>query len=119
MAVREDENRRVGGDTEKLLTLQEAARRLGRTADDVESLIRMGKLPSFRLAGNLLRIRLGDLETVHPENGHAMAAPPLPKRAVQKPRLLDRIKDFLYFNDFYLVALLILLTLLALILTLY
>ncbi len=106
MAVRPDEDRRVGGDSEKLLTLEEAARRLDVAPDDVEQMIQQGRLASFRLAGHLLRVRLGDVERV------------TARRRAGRGRPWDRVLDFFYFNDFYLVTLLILLTLLAVILTL-
>ena len=109
MAVREVQSGRVGGHPEKLLTLEETARRLGILADQVEDLILAGKLPSFRLAGNLLRFRFQDVEVLRLERDH---------RRSRRPSLFDRIRDFFYFNDFYLVAFLIFLTLLAIILTL-
>ena len=112
MAVRESENRRVGGGPEKLLTLEEASRRLGIPADDVEAMVRSGKLPAFRLGGSLLRIRFRDLQTVRP----ALADRPPKVQPVSSGK--DRWSDFFYFNDFYLVAFLVILTLLALILTL-
>ena len=124
MAVRPDEDRRVGGDAEKLLTLEEAARRLGVAPDGVEQMIQQGRLASFRLGGHLLRVRLGDVERLR-DTSSAGRAPS--SRSVGVPtrgragsgRLRDRVLDFFYFNDFYLAALLIALTLLAVILTLY
>ena len=119
MAVGEGEDRRVGGESEKLLTLQEAARRLGLPADDVEAMIRDGSLPSFRLAENLLRIHSRDVELLRArrQEGGARPAPASePSGSSHSP--WERLIDFLYFNDFYLVALLILLTLLAIILAL-
>ena len=123
MAVRPDEDRRVGGDPEKLLTLEEAARRLGIKPDDVEQMIQQGRLESFRLGGHLLRVRLGDVERLA---GTTSAGRHQSSRSVGVSRrgrtgmgrLWDRVLDFFYFNDFYLVAFLILLTLLAVILTL-
>ncbi|MBI3318838.1 MAG: helix-turn-helix domain-containing protein [Candidatus Omnitrophica bacterium] len=101
MAVRQSEDRRLGGGPEKLLTLEEAAQRLGVPADDVEAMVRSGKLPSFRLGGSLLRVRLKDVELMKSSSSG-----------------WERFVDFLYFNDFYLVAVLIALTLLAVILAL-
>lgn len=119
MEVREGQDRRVGLDPEKLLTLEEAARRLGIPADDVEAAIREGKLSAFRLAGDLLRIRAGDLERFGRSRGPASAAKaPSRRTAAPSGSLRERIADFLYFNDFYLLALLILITLLAIIFTL-
>ena len=109
MAVRKVQSGRVGGYPEKFLSLEEAARRLGIRTDDVEQLILEGKLPSFRLGGNLLRFRLKDVEGIRLERE---------ARSSRGPSLFERIRDFFYFNDFYLVAFLIFLTLLAIILTL-
>ena len=108
MAVREDEDRRVGGHPEKFLTLEDAARRLHCPADDVEAMVRAGELEAFRLGGNLLRVRLADVEAIQRNR-------PLPVAGQEVRSLRDRLADFLYFNDFYLVALLIILTLLAVI----
>lgn len=122
MAVRQEQDRRVGGDPEKLLTLEEAAKRLRLSPDDVEQMIQRGGLASFRLGGHLLRVRLGDVERLRapatagraPSSGSGV-----PSRGRSGiGRLWDRVLDFFYFNDFYLVALLLLLTLLAVILTL-
>ena len=109
MAVREVQSGRVGGHPEKLLTLEEAAGRLGLPAEGIEELILQGKLPSFRLAGNLLRFRLRDVETLRLDRQ---------KRRLRRPSPLERIYDFFYFNNFYLIAFLILLTLVAIIFTL-
>lgn len=123
MAVREDENRRVGGGSEKLLTLEEAARRLSIPADDVGSLIRAGKLPSFRLGGSMLRVRLADVEMVGQEVRRSRSAR-VPAEEISASGYTlpaashawwDRVADFFYFNDFYLVAILLILTLLAII----
>ncbi len=107
MAVREGEDRRVDRGSEKLLTLEEAARRLSLPADDVEALIRKGRLPAFRLGGSLLRLSLKDVEafrlTIHD-----------PPSTIHRS-FWDRLFDFFAFNDFYLIALLVILVLLALI----
>lgn len=110
MAVREVQSGRVGGHPEKLLTPEETARRLGLPAEGVEELILAGKLPSFRLAGNLLRFRLQDVERLRLQRQG--------KRPRRSATLFDRIADFFYFNSFYLIAFLILLTLVAIIYTL-
>lgn len=107
MAVREEQDRRVGGHPEKFLTLEEAARRLRCSVGDVEAMVQNGKLPSFRLGGNLLRLRLSDVEALWSRSAIR-----------DKPFSWERLADFIYFNDFYLVTLLVILLLLALILSL-
>ena len=112
MAVREVQSGRVGGHQEKLLTPEETARRLGLKTEEVEDLILAGKLPSFRLAGNLLRFRLQDVERICLQRQPGKR----PRRAASS--LIERVSDFFYFNSFYLIAFLILLTLVAIIYTL-
>ncbi len=103
----------MGGGPEKLLTLEEAARRLGVPADDVEAMIQSGRLPAFRLGGSLLRVRLTDLEAIRPPTvpSPRPASPP----GAEGMNFLSRLTEFVYFNDFYLIALLALLILLAVI----
>ena len=115
MEVRSREDRRVGGHPEKLVTLEEAAVRLGLTPDDVEAMIQKGVLASFRLGGSLLRVRLGDVEA-HRHRSVEEAAPGASAHRRYSP--WERLVDFFYFNDFYIVVLLLGLTLLAIILTL-
>lgn len=116
MAVRSSEDRRVGGQPEKLLTLEEAARRLRLPADDVEAMIRQGKLSSFRLGGVHLRVRLQDIEALQTDRPADLR--PSRMRRRDGTTLWERVIDFFYFNDFYIVVLVLLLTLLAIILTL-
>jgi len=121
MAVRESQDRQLGGHPEKLLTLEEAAQRLKRSADEVQGLIGQGRLEAFRLGGSLLRVRLQDVERLRLEGGAARgfgADRPVRPARVGRASPWERMRDFFYFNDFYLVALLILLILLAVILTL-
>ena len=123
MAVRTEQDRRVGGDPEKLLTLEEAAKRLRVSPDEVEQMIQGGRLAAFRLGGHLLRVRLGAVERLRAPatagRAPATRSTGVPSRGRSRiGRFGDRVLDFFYFNDFYLVALLLLLTLLAVILTL-
>ncbi len=113
MAVREEQDRRVGGVPEKLLTLEEAAQWLRVPADDVEALIRAGRLSAFRLGGSLLRVRLQDVEALN-RRLHA-PSPTKETGPAVFPSFLERWSDFLYFNDFYLIALALGLVLLAVI----
>ena len=122
MAVREGENRQLGSQSEKLLTLEEAAKRLDLPADDVESMVRSGKLSSFRLGGNILRLKSSDVEAARAELARlktvsetAAVKPVLARESSAPAGPVDRFADFLYYNDFYIVGLLIILTLVAII----
>jgi len=131
MAIRESQDRRVGLYPEKLLTLEEAARQLDISVEEVEGFIEAKRLPSFRLAGNWVRVRWKDVEALqrelkskkgpaHPEAGSLDAqAGGIPSFKAQGiPSIWERLIDFFYFNDFYLVTFLILVILLVLILIL-
>ena len=130
----------MGGHSEKLLTLEEAARALGIPPDDVEGLIRSGRLPSFRLGGALLRLRQSDVEALRSEIARRPDSPPRQvvtseagrgaptlsrpsptpevSTASRPATAWDRIVDFFYYNDFYLIAFLIVLVLVAIIVSL-
>jgi len=130
----------VGGDSEKLITLADAARRLDLTPDDVEAMIQNGQLEAFRIGGSLLRVRFGDIEAIRAERvGEPILTDPSAStvstesaagsaaasggsrsklrlsRGSRNQLRWSGFSDFLYFNDFYLVAFLIILTLLAII----
>lgn len=122
MAIREGEDRTLGSRPEKLLTLEEAARRLNLPADTIEGWVRSGKLTAFRLGGSLLRVRLQDVELLQSQRDDDPSPFSSPLRGERRgegipvrPSLFfwERLTEFLHFNDFYLVSLLVILTLLA------
>ena len=89
---------------EKLWTIGEVARHLGVTEADVESLVRSGKLTGYRLGGEFVRFRPEQVkllkEQIQPRaDGAAEAAP-----AAEPEGWRERLRDFLYFYDFYLLA---------------
>ena len=84
--------------TGQYITVREAAQNLGITEKKVMDLIEEGKLQAYRIADQFLRLKksevlamrnTGDVvqEAVH----YAYTGP-------------EKIKDFLYFNDFYILA---------------
>ena len=118
MAVREDKDRRMGGGSEKLLTLEEAARRLNCAPDDVEAMIQRGRLQGFRLGGSFLRVREKDVEAIGVRTQPSWPGEIAPVPSVSRSSFQDRLLDFFYYNDFYLLAALIILILIAVILIL-
>ncbi len=84
----------------KLLTEEEAARRLGISIDEVKKLVDSGKLPAYKIAGQYLRFKEEEVE-----------------RLIKKPHrsAAERIKEFIYFYDFYIIAFIIILLILYLI----
>ena len=87
---------------EKLWTTSEVARYLGINEVDVEQLVRAGQLTGYRLGGQFLRFRPSQVETlkgtVRFRQNRASA-----DLIERRPRV-DRLLDFFYFYDFYLVS---------------
>lgn len=83
---------------EKLLSTREVSQILGLSEQEVIDLSNASLLPSFKVAGEFLRFRKEDIlkvkETIKNKYN-------LPERKYQ-PR--ERLREFLYFNDFYIVS---------------
>jgi excisionase family DNA binding protein len=87
---------------EKLWTTVEVARRLNVTEDDVEQLVREGRLTGYRLGGRFLRFRPDEVDALK------RTVPPRP-RAARPDRSGPQpwsalVREFVYGYDFYLVS---------------
>lgn len=87
----------------KLLTVEEVAQRLHSTVEAINQMVAAGKLAGYRLGGEFVRFRREDVEAL--------------ARTLRVPgaRLswLERVREFLYLHDFYLMAALLTLLLIA------
>ncbi len=87
---------------EKLWTTAEVAQHLGITEEQVERLIREGKLTGYKLGGKFVRFRPEQVQalkqTVTPQASRAHAGV---STAQGWP---IRLRDFLYFYDFYILS---------------
>ncbi|MBI2104738.1 MAG: helix-turn-helix domain-containing protein [Candidatus Omnitrophica bacterium] len=87
---------------EKLWTTSEVAQFLGVTELDVEELVRQGKLTGYKLGGQFLRFRPGQVQAL---KGTVSFRPYVGRPAVERAGAWrQRMRDFLYFYDFYLVS---------------
>lgn len=118
--------------SEKLIDIREAARYLGVSEEEVKRLVDIGEVPAYKIGGTFLRFRKEQIDAIRSEislveeTDAGRIAPPAGvagkeshpytdlerdiKRREPMTRQYDytaaeRLKDFLYFNDFYLVAL--------------
>ena len=92
----------------KFLTIREVAEELRITEQEVIDLAEAGKIPAYKIGGVYLRFK--------PE--HVQEAKQRISRTPQekgKVGLLQRLWDFLYFNDFYILASLIIILMLIII----
>lgn len=90
---------------EKLWTTAEVAQYLGVTEGDVERLVRSGQLTGYKLGGQFLRFRPDQVKALKPTQletaSGASTSEPL---AMASSPWRERVRDFVYFNDLYLVS---------------
>ena len=129
---------------EKLLTIREVADYLRISEEEVKRLVDVGEIPAYKIGGTFLRFRKEQIDAVKAEvsafekETHPAAAPPLaigPKEKAAHPYTkleqdikhkepitraydytpVEKVQDFFYFNDFYVVSSVIIAVLLFLI----
>lgn len=83
--------------TKQFLTAKEAADYLGITEDELQKTIEGGRITVYRIGGVYTRFKVDDLDVYRRT---------APKKAGQRQTvaITDRIKDFFYFNDFYIYS---------------
>ncbi|MCM8786813.1 MAG: helix-turn-helix domain-containing protein [Candidatus Omnitrophica bacterium] len=94
---------------EKLLTTREVSQILGIPEKDIIDLANANLLPHFKIADQFLRFRKEDILKVK-ENIRRKYN--LPRK---KSTFIERLKEFIYFNDFYILSAIIIFILLFLI----
>lgn len=86
---------------EKLWTTAEAAKFLGIGEGDVEQLVQEGKLTGYKLGGQFLRFRPEQVKSLKTRlSGQTF------KNHAPPPALMwrERVRDFVYFYDFYILS---------------
>jgi excisionase family DNA binding protein len=96
---------------EKFLTVREAAALLGVSEKEVVALAENGTLPAYKIGGVFLRFKKEQV-VLHLRRMQPAGFKPA---AAEKGGFQDRLRDFFYFNDFYIASLLVIIFLLALI----
>jgi len=91
---------------EKLFTTREVSPVLGISEKDVIGLANKNIIPHFKVAGEFLRFKKEDILKVESAIKKKYNIPE------KKERSLEQVKEFIYFNDFYLVSAMIIVVLL-------
>ena len=87
---------------EKLWTTQEVARFLGIEEVDVEQLVRDGKLTGYKLGGQFVRFQPAQVKALH--STLRLRRTGAKRAGVRHEPWFARMRDTLYFYDFYLVS---------------
>lgn len=119
---------------EKLLTIKEVAAYLGVSEEEVKRLVDIGEIPAYKIGGSFLRFRREQLDAIRSEISHiekegpehavpvldSKGHPTHPYTELEKEikrrepvvrqydyTVSEKIKDFFYFNDFYILSFII------------
>ncbi|MBM3251282.1 MAG: helix-turn-helix domain-containing protein [Candidatus Omnitrophica bacterium] len=84
---------------DKLLTVRETAEVLGLTEKEIIDLVGEGKLPAYKIAGEFLRFRVDQIQQLKKNFKSAGRQKDYSSK--------ERLEDFFYYNDFYILALVI------------
>lgn len=90
----------------QFITVRETAQILGVTEKKVTDMIDGGQLHAYRIADQFLRLKRTEVMAIKSSGQLANDA------VIYEYPFADRLKDFFYFNDFYLIAFIISLILL-------
>ncbi|HLD41322.1 MAG TPA: helix-turn-helix domain-containing protein [Candidatus Omnitrophota bacterium] len=97
--------------SEKLLTIREVASILGLNEKEVVELAEQGKIPAYKVGGIYLRFQREQIEQYKDKAKPANYKPVIKNGYTPS----ERIRDFFYFYDFYLISGILLMILLAII----
>jgi len=108
---------------EKLLTLEEAADFLGLNKEEVRDFVVQGKIPAYKLGGEFLRFKKSQIEALRERIQILKSRSAFVDETLQEGKaeekieysVWERIKDFIYFSDFYLFAAILILILIFII----
>ncbi|MFH1995952.1 MAG: helix-turn-helix domain-containing protein [Candidatus Omnitrophota bacterium] len=100
---------------EKLLTLKETAAQLGLNEEEVKRLVAVGEIPAYKVGGTFLRFRKEQIDAISKEivrvessgkHDGVRSKDPVARAAPEAYdySFFERIGDFLYFNDFYILS---------------
>src|SRR3989338_9504714 len=100
---------------EKLLNIKEVAESLGLSEDVVKDLVSKGEIPAYKVGGLLLRFKKEQIDQYKRRAHSAVAeqrfSDTKTRRAFIKQfevahySFVERLEDFLYYNDFYILLL--------------
>ncbi|MDD5618357.1 MAG: helix-turn-helix domain-containing protein [Candidatus Omnitrophica bacterium] len=97
---------------EKMLTTREASHYLGITEGEVIDLSEKGVIPAYKVGGVYLRFKKEQLDLIKDD------IKPTISEVSAKYSFLDKVNDFFYYNDFYILSVLIISVLVYLIFSL-
>lgn len=96
---------------EKLWTVRDVSIYLGVSEKEVVDLAESGSIPAYKVGGVYLRFKKEQIQD-YKKSSNSLSSK---VNAAQEDSLDDRVSDFLYFNDFYIFTILLIILLLVII----
>lgn len=93
---------------DKLLTVREVSMLIGISEKEVLDLAETGLLPAYKVGGVYIRFKQNQVESFRLKNKSQ-------EQMLKEYSLWDRITDFFYYNDFYILAFVIIIGMLLII----
>ena len=100
---------------EKLLNTREVSEYLGISEQELRKLVDRGEIPAYRLGGTILRFKKEQIDKIKARGVPKIIKLEEEATAPIENSLLEHWKDFLYFNDFYILSLFVTIILLIII----
>ncbi|OIO78829.1 MAG: hypothetical protein COW11_04085 [Candidatus Omnitrophica bacterium CG12_big_fil_rev_8_21_14_0_65_43_15] len=97
--------------TEKLYNEKEALEYLGITRQKLDELMKAKQINAYRLGGEFLRFKQPDLDQAK----LLLSVEEKPQQQEVKYSFFSRIRDYVYYNDFYIIVAILIIVLLAII----
>ncbi len=94
----------------KLLTVREVSAMLGVSEKEIMDLAENGSIPAYKVGGVYLRFKRTQVQEFAKQFQYAPD-----NKTIQKYLFRDRLSNFFYFNDFYILSFIMVLLLLAII----
>ena len=101
--------------SEKLLNTKEVSVYLGIPEEELRRLVDKGEIPAYRLGGTILRFRKDQIDEIKLQGIRKLIEVEEETQTSAGVNRLQSLKDFLYFNDFYIISVIIIVILLAVI----
>lgn len=97
------------------MNIREVADCLGVSEEKVRELVSKGDIPAYRIGGKFLRFRKNQIDALRhqwsEEKGYREAG----EIQEDEDSFADRLKDFLYFNGFYIISIILIIVILVVI----
>ena len=104
---------------EKLLNIKEVAKYLDLSQEKIEELVRKGEIPAYKIGGTHLRFKFDQIEVIKNRFSNLGTDKHIKTESRHFGHnfypTIDKMRDFLHFNDFYIISAIIIVIILIIV----